>query len=244
MAVPHRDALEGLLAPLTPAFAEQLRQLARYGPEFARFGGEPPAPRFEQDWFPRLDAAMAYRLVRDRAPRRIVEIGSGHSTRIMARAIADGALKTEFTAIDPKPRAPFAGLPVHHLASRLQDASAAPIQALAPGDFLFIDSSHIQRPGSDVELLFSRLLPALPGGAIAHIHDVFLPDDYPGSWAWRNYNEQDALAPLLINSTWTPIFASHYAVTRMTADFDASAAAALPLPAGAIESSFWMEKAR
>jgi predicted O-methyltransferase YrrM len=239
-----RDALDRVLASRKLAFAALLQQLARYEADLARFGGDPPAPRFEQDWFPRLDAAMAYCMVRDRLPGRIVEIGSGHSTRIMARATADGGLTTEFTAIDPKPRAPLAGLPVRHLASRLQDASAGPIQALTRGDFLFIDSSHIHSPGSDVEIVFASLLPALPAGAIVHIHDVFLPDDYPASWAWRKYNEQESLVPLLLAGDWTPLFASHYVLTRLAPDFAASIAAALPLPAGAIESSFWMEKAR
>jgi predicted O-methyltransferase YrrM len=238
------EHLESLLASRKAVFAAQLRRLALYSAEFARFGGEPPAPRFGQDWFPRLDAAIAYGIVRDRSPARIVEIGSGHSTRIMARAIADGGLATDLTAIDPKPRAPLTGLPVRHLVSRLQDASAAPILALAPGDFLFIDSSHILRPGSDVALVFNRLLPALPIGTIVHIHDVFLPDGYPANWAWRNYNEQEALAPLLLGGAWTPLFASHYVLTRMAPEFSASIIAALPLPAGAIESSLWMEKIR
>ena len=244
MTPQDRENLEDLLAQQKPNFAAQLQQLARYRPDFARFGGEPPAPRFQQDWFPRLDAAMAYGMVRDRSPARIVEIGSGHSTRVMARAIADGDLAAEFTAIDPKPRAPLTGLPIHHVGRRLQDATAAPIQALASGDFLFIDSSHILRPGSDVELLFRGLLPALPIGAVVHIHDVFLPDTYPASWAWRNYNEQDALATLLLGGGWMPIFASHYVLTRMAQDFAASIAAELPLPTGAFESSFWMEKTR
>jgi len=239
-----RETLEQLFALQQPDFAAQLQRLARYEPDFARFGGEPPAPRFQQDWFPRLDAAMAYGMVRHRSPAGIVEIGSGHSTRVMARAIADGALATAFAAIDPKPRAPLTGLPVRHVAIRLQEVSPAPVQALAPGDFLFIDSSHILRPGSDVELLFNSLLPALPVGAVVHIHDVFLPDAYPASWAWRNYNEQDVLATLLLAGGWMPIFASHYVLTRMAPQFAASIAAGLPLPDGAIESSFWMEKTR
>ena len=41
---------------------------------------------FEQSWFPSLDAAVAYALVRERKPQRIIEVGSGHSTRILARA--------------------------------------------------------------------------------------------------------------------------------------------------------------
>src|SRR3954453_7638329 len=34
----------------------------------------------DQSWFPALDAAAAYALLRDRKPRHVVEVGSGHST--------------------------------------------------------------------------------------------------------------------------------------------------------------------
>jgi len=75
-------------------------------PELEAIGADrPPQPRWDQDWFPRLDAAAAYAIVRKTQPRRIVEVGSGHSTRFLARAVADGKLETEITAIDPQPRA-------------------------------------------------------------------------------------------------------------------------------------------
>ena len=47
--------------------------------------GPPPLPRFDQEWFARLDAVAAYSFVRSLAPKRIVEIGSGHSTRSASR---------------------------------------------------------------------------------------------------------------------------------------------------------------
>jgi len=50
----------------------------------------PPQPRWNQDWFPRLDAAAAYAIVRTTRPKRIIEVGCGHSTRFLARAVADG----------------------------------------------------------------------------------------------------------------------------------------------------------
>ena len=48
-------------------------------------------------------------MVRSLRPRRIVEVGSGHSTRFLARAVADGGLDTRITAIDPRPRASIRG---------------------------------------------------------------------------------------------------------------------------------------
>lgn len=237
-------AIAALFAGHEADFARRLRQIDSYADDFGRFGGEPPAPRFAQDWFPRLDAAVAYMMVRQLRPRRILEVGSGHSTRIMARAIADGALTTRLTAVDPAPRAPLSGLPVVHVRSKLQDADPALLETIVAGDLLFVDSSHVLRPGTDVDLLIGHVLPALPEGAIVHFHDVFLPDGYPPSWARRAYNEQDFLAPALLAGGWRPLFASHYVVTRMTALLALSIVSRLPLLAGAFESSLWLEKRR
>lgn len=52
-----------------PGFAEILARIAHYAPDLSAIGeDEPPAPRWNQDWFARLDAAIAYVLVRDLSP--------------------------------------------------------------------------------------------------------------------------------------------------------------------------------
>jgi hypothetical protein len=238
-------AIEARLAAAAPEFAERLAGLAAYAGALAEIGrAPPPAPRWTQDWFPRLDAAVAYALTRDRRPARIVEVGSGHSTRFFARAIADGRLATRLTAIDPAPRAALAGLPVEWLRDAVPSVGMAPFEALAAGDFLFIDSSHVLMPGSDVDFLINRLLPSLPPGVLVHLHDIFLPDDYPADWEWRGYNEQLAVAALVAGGGWQVRFASHYATTRLAARVAESSAAWLPLAAGARESSLWIERSR
>ncbi len=199
------------------------------------------APRFNQSWFPRLDAAVAYALVRARAPRNIVEIGAGHSTRFLARAIADAGLETVIKTIDPSPRAKLDGLAVHHIEAGVQDVGPEVFGHLGRGDILFIDSSHLLLPGSDVDILLSRILPQLPGEVLVHVHDVFLPDPYPRSWAWRGYNEQQALTPLLMMGRFKPVFSSHYVVSRMEKILAESVVSSLPLPKGAFESSLWLE---
>lgn len=236
-------ALEPLFAAAQGGFEARLREAGDYVAVFASLNGsKPPAPRFEQDWFPGLDAAMAYTLVRRRRPRRIVEVGSGHSTRFLARAVSDEGLSTAITAIDPQPRAALAGLPVTWLRATLQAAGQAPFTALAAGDILFIDSSHILMPGSDVDLLLNDIWPRLPAGMLIHIHDILLPDAYPADWAWRGYNEQNALAPLL----GTParlIWSSHWVRTRMRDALARAGLDSLPLLTGARETSLWLEKA-
>ena len=85
----------------------------------------------------------------------------------------------------------------------MQSVGAGLVEALGPGDVLFVDSSHVHRPGSDVEHEFLDLYPRLAPGVVLHVHDVFLPRDYPARWdtAQRRYwNEQAVLAAVLANS--------------------------------------------
>lgn len=235
--------LEPVFAAASPAFVAGLDAIAVHRDTLLGFGrAEPPAPRFAQDWFSGLDAAFAYALVRDRRPRRIVEIGSGHSTRFMARAVVDGGLATEIFCVDPQPRAALDGLAVTWLRRRLEESDALPA-ALGPGDILFVDSSHILMPGTDVDRVLSGLLPALPAGAIVHFHDIFLPAGYPQSWAWRGYNEQNAVAALLAGGGWRLLWGSAFVRARMGEGIAARGLDAIPVPAGAFESSLWLEKA-
>jgi Methyltransferase domain len=197
----------------------------------------PPAPRWDQDWFPRLDAAAAYAMVRSTRPKRIVEVGSGHSTRFMARAVADGGLDTRITAIDPKPRAAIRGLDLEWLQTHVETLHHGPFAALHANDILFIDSSHQVKPGSDVEFLLAEVIPRLPAGVRVHFHDIFLPDDYPGQWAWRRYNEQQEVKKLIDAGVFRVEFSSHASRKNIS-----GVLARLPLLPGAVESSLWLTK--
>ena len=254
-ARPPYPEIETLFACREAAFGTVLALLDRYAEDLLQIGTEPaPQPRWDQDWFPRLDAAAAYALVRKHKPRRILEIGSGHSTRFYARAVADGGLDTRIVAIDPAPRAGLSGLSVELRRATLQDLLSAkagggddPFSALNPGDVLSIDSSHILMPGSDVDILLGRILPGLPPGVLIQIHDIFLPDDYPAEWDWRGYNEQLGVLPLLLGGRFEILFSSRYAVTRMAPALAGSVAMRLPPgpdgAAGTFESSLWLKTA-
>lgn len=240
-------ALRPIFVTAEPDFRAVLAAIEAHAPDLARIAagaaslvGERPA-RFTQDWFPRLDAAAAYALVRRERPRRIVEIGSGHSTRFLAQAVRDGALSTAITCIDPAPRAPLAGLGVRHEARLFGPADAHAAAALDAGDVLFIDSSHVAMPGTDVDRLLLDVLPRLRSGVIVHLHDVFLPDAYPDEWAWRGYNEQLLVGALLQGGAYAPLFASRYVAIRSGWPLD-GVLARLPLPPGAFETSLWLRK--
>ena len=235
------DRLPNFLAVIAAAqdLAPQLRSIASEN-------GKPvsgvPNPRFDQGWFATLDAVAAYTIVRQRQPGRIVEIGSGHSTRFLARALHDGASKAAILSIDPAPRAAIENLAPRVAFDRrtVQQVGLEPFRQLAGGDMVFIDSSHILMPGSDVDFLLGRVLPILPAGVIVHIHDIFLPDDYPAAWGWRNYNEQQGVAPMLMGGGWRAIFSSHFVATRAAGDL--KMVDQLPRHAAAIAGSLWLEK--
>ena len=229
-------ACRDLLAT-APALAPDLDRIRRGGSGLV---GERPA-RFEQEWFPRLDAVAAYLTVRRAKPRRIVEIGSGHSSRFLAQAIVDGGLGTAMICVDPQPRAPLAGLPVHHEARVFGPVDIEDAATLEPGDILFVDSSHVASPGSDVEAVLLHVLPRLPAGVLVHFHDIFLPEAYPEGWHRRRYNEQVAVGALLQGGAYAIDFASRYVATRTTL-LDGSLVAALPLSPHTFESSLWLRK--
>jgi predicted O-methyltransferase YrrM len=238
-------ALEPLFAAAGPAMAEVLAAIESCADGIGRIAAGQALPaRFDQDWFPRLDAAAAYAIVATRAPARIVEVGSGHSTRVMARAVADRGLSTRIACIDPAPRAVIAELGVTHVPRVLGDEDGSLFAELQAGDVLFIDSSHVAMPGTDVDRLVLDVLPRLAEGVLIHIHDILLPDAYPPEWAWRGYNEQTVAGALLLGGGFEILFASHWAATRMADRVEAGPAGRIPLRPGVLETSLWLRKAR
>ena len=235
-------ALERFFQAAEPAFRELLASAETLrGDILEILAGDGPA-RFDQDWFPRLDALAAYTLVRQAMPRRVVEIGSGHSTRFLAQAVRDGGLATEIVAIDPQPRASLARLDVRHEQALLADADPALFAALEPGDVLFVDSSHIAMPGTDVDRVVGDLLPRLPAGVLVHIHDILLPDAYPPEWTWRGYNEATVAAALIGAGGYELVFSSHWVSSRHPAWLASGIVGRLPLVPGAHETSLWLRK--
>lgn len=202
----------------------------------------PPLPRLDQDFFCPLDALCAYAMIRTRRPRRLVEIGGGHSSRILARARADAGLSDPHDVIDPVPargvdRLAAAGAVRLH-AVPVEEASRDLWRALAPGDCVFVDGAHRSGPGRDVDFVFGALLPALPAGVLVHVHDIFLPDAYPAAFAARGYDEQIRVAQALAHGRLRCTLATHVLSTRMAGHPVLAAVAALA-PSRAPPASLW-----
>lgn len=143
--------------------------------------GAPPA-FFDRtnNFYSTPDAEILYLMVRSLAPKRIVEIGSGNSTLIIRQAIADAGLGATHIAIDPEPRADITGFVDRVLRCRFEETDVMEeLRALEKNDILFIDSSHQVHVANDVAKLFCNVVPALTQGVAIHVHDIFLPFDYP-----------------------------------------------------------------
>ncbi|GHB39477.1 hypothetical protein GCM10007094_31190 [Pseudovibrio japonicus] len=234
-------ALEPLFREAEPDMRRLMDVIDQYATDLAGFDGPPPRPRIAQNWFARLDAGAAYAMVRCQQPKTIIEIGSGHSTRFMAQAVTDGSCRSRIICIDPAPRATISGLALDHIPKVLSDADPSVFSQLQAGDVLFVDSSHISMPGTDVDTVFASILPALPAGVLVHVHDVVLPDAYPADWDWRAYNEQLPVACLL-QGGYRLLWSSHWVATRQKAWVAEGPVATIPMREEALETSIWMEK--
>ncbi|KAB7616147.1 class I SAM-dependent methyltransferase [Amylibacter sp. SFDW26] len=236
---PVYKELEAVFDAKQDVFTTFCQSLDEYADVFARFQD---TPKWQQDWFPRLDGAAAYGLVRQHKPKTIIEVGSGHSTRFMAQAAKDAGLDCTQIAIDPFPRAKIKTLPITWQAELLNETHLTMFANLEAGDIAFFDSSHILMPGTDVDMILNRILPVLKKGVLIHIHDVLLPDPYPEQWLWRGYNEQNALGPMIANGAYDVVFASAYVATRMENMILQTKLADIPLFKGAVETSLWLMK--
>lgn len=167
---------------LVPAFDKyrvELNRLQRAADNDVEFTNENP-------FYHPPDSDVLYVMVREHRPSRIIEIGSGNSTRLSRQAIIDGKLSTKLISIDPNPRTDISGIADE---TRIQRVEETPVDELVneleAGDFLFIDSSHLVRVGNDCTYEFLQLLPRLTPGVVVHVHDISLPWDYPIEWIRR-----------------------------------------------------------
>jgi predicted O-methyltransferase YrrM len=133
------------------------------------------------------DAEVLYGMLRHLRPSRLLEIGSGYSTRVAQAALArnlvdDSAAATHHVCVDPYAADGIEETGAEVLRVRVEELDLDRFRALEAGDILFIDSSHVLRPQGDVLFEFLRVLPVLAPGVVVHVHDIHSPADYPRAW--------------------------------------------------------------
>ncbi len=195
-----------------------------------------------------LDSRTLFAFLVHWKPRKIVEVGSGFSSLLMAdvnqRFLNN---ECEITCIEPFPRV-FLTSNLQGISSviqkKVQDVPLEVFDQLEAGDILFIDSSHVSKTGSDVNHLFFEVLPRLKSGVRIHIHDIFLPMEYVREWVIdenRSWNEQYLLRALLMYSTaFKVLFGCNYAFLK----FPELVQQAINHPKGYAfgGGSFWIER--
>ena len=176
---------------------------------------------FDNEWYSYGDAIFLYSFLRNQQPERIIEVGSGFSSAVMLDTVDRFfPQRPEMTFIDPYPDR-LQGLltdddrkQVNVIAEKIQNVPTDLFTSLKAGDLLFIDSSHVVKTGSDLQLLLFDILPLLPPGVFVHFHDMFWPFDYPSSWLEDGmyWNENYFLHAFLINNhEWDILFFNSYA---------------------------------
>jgi hypothetical protein len=174
--------------------------------------------------FGSFDGDILYCMIRSFKPHRLIEIGSGFSTRLIVQSILknkeeNDQYKCHFTTIDPFPRGIVReGFP-HFSSSQLvcekvEHVPLSEFSTLSENDILFIDTSHVLKTGGDVAYEYLEILPRLNRGVVIHIHDIFLPAEYPKAWLFdsnRFFNEQYLLqAFLAFNNSFEVLWAGSY----------------------------------
>ena len=190
----------GFGPPFAAVDLNEAGQFARLE-KFAAYYAEQPFPeqpvagrRFHLDnsSYGHYDAIMLYGMLREAAPRRIIEVGIDGRPHLAA---------ADMTRLRPLLR-PEDLTRCTLIERRVQEVPLEIFASLEENDVLFIDSSHVSKIGSDVNRLFFDVLPALAPGVLIHIHDVAGNLEYPRDWLeeGRAWNEQYLLRAFLMNN--------------------------------------------
>ncbi len=235
-----------------------LARIARdYGAEWRELD-EAPTPSdplryfFANDAYGHGDAEVLYAMVRALRPARIIEIGSGRTTCLIAQALRanrrdDPDYECEFVAVEPYPPEYLQPPPPEVTRFERQPLEKLPwslFASLGPGDLLFIDSSHVVRTGGDVVREYLEILPRLAVGVHVHVHDIFLPFDYPQDWmhdACFFWNEQYLLQAFLAFNTHFEVTLPLHAMARLRPELTAELLPGCDLSKHRLQA-FWMRR--
>jgi hypothetical protein len=164
------------------------------------------------------DAEVLYNMIRYYKPRKIIEIGSGDSTKFARAALEqnklDSSIIAEHICVEPFEQPWLEESGITTIRERVEHLDLSIFKDLTENDILFIDSSHVIRTQGDVVYEYLTIIPYLRKGVIVHCHDIFLPKEYPLIWidGWKRFwNEQYLLQALLAHSfRYKPILALNF----------------------------------
>lgn len=170
----------------------------------------PKLPAWQNGFLPAIDTIMLYTILQKFQPKKYIEIGSGNSTKLAAFCKEQENLKFSITSIDPNPRREIKELADTWIDQQIQSVPVGLFKNLEENDIVFMDGSHVLHANSDVMWFFMEILPIIPKGVLIHIHDIFLPYDYPQWVCDRFFSEQYIFATCLLNSDRYKIISPNY----------------------------------
>lgn len=227
------------------------RELAEYIAEYApprQPTGDPQDFYLDNDLYESGDAELLYAMVRHANPSRVIELGSGMSTLVIADALFAGkeGADTRHMIYDPYPRPELRGTFENLGELHAVSANEVPIEEfeqLGDGDVLFVDTTHTVKIGSEVNRVILEVLPRLAPGVLVHIHDIYLPWEYPREFMEERrffWNEQYLLqAFLAFNREFEVLFGTQALARRFTKELTS----VLPSRSlGSHPSAFWMRR--
>ena len=198
-----------LSADITLRIAEQLGLLQSfstidYTDLIARMENGQSRYKKDNGRFDTPDALVLHCMLRTIKPNHIIEIGSGMSS-CMIMDTNEGYFNNEinctFIDIDTSALMEYcraADITRNTIIeSPIQDIDITPFLSLQAGDILFVDSSHIYSPGSDVFDIIHRILPVIRSGVHIHFHDIFHDFHYPTEWGKTDWNEVQIIQSFL-----------------------------------------------
>lgn len=131
-------------------------------------------------------AAALHTVIRHFKPRHFIEIGSGHSSKVISEALEKNrqdnlSYTSEYTIIDPYPGEMVSKLSAvsRLVQEKVECVDLKVFESLGKSDILFVDSSHTVKTGGDVNFIILEVLPRLKPGVLVHFHDINLPYEYP-----------------------------------------------------------------
>ena len=132
-----------------------------------------------------IEADFLFCFIVSRRPKKIIQIGCGVSTAVVIRASEEAGYQPEIIAIDPYPTDFLRKLNgngrIQLIEKKAQEVDLRLLTNLGEDGFLFVDSTHCIRPGSEVTRIILEALPGLKKGSWVHFHDIYFPYDYSRS---------------------------------------------------------------
>lgn len=245
------SALEGARWDIPGSLEFVREELAPYLTEYNQPRDPTDDPRIfylDNGFYESVDAELLYAMVRRFEPPRVLELGSGMSTLVIADARQRNGQhdRSGHLVYDPFVREDLLPAITGVAEPRRVSATDIPLEefsALRSGDLLFVDTTHTVKVGSEVNRIILDVLPLLAPGVLVHIHDIYLPWEYPREFAEdRNFfwAEQYLLQAFLAFNSQFEVMVGAHALAR---GFPDELAALVPSAGpGVRPSGFWLRR--